>query len=123
MGTSTGGIIAIGLGLGLSAKEILRFYEEHGPTIFCGNRFARTLRQLGISKYDAAGLREALEVVFGDRRLGESTRRLVVVPQQVVPIQAESADGGHSFETGVRSVPIVAVEPGARCWARWAEVL
>ena len=43
VGTSTGGIIAIGLGLGLSAKEILWFYEEHGPTIFCGSRFARTL--------------------------------------------------------------------------------
>ena len=39
-------------------------------------------------------------------------RLLAVVPQQVVPIQAESADGGHGFETGVRSVPIVAVEPG-----------
>ena len=78
VGTSTGGIIAIGLGLGLSAKEILWFYEEHGPTIFCGSRFARTLRQLGISKYDTAGLREALEVVFGDRRLGESTKRLVI---------------------------------------------
>ena len=37
---------------------------------------------------------------------------LAMVPQQVVPIQAESADGGHGFETGVRSVPIVAVEPG-----------
>jgi patatin-like phospholipase/acyl hydrolase len=33
-GTSTGGIIAIGLGLGLSAKEILRLYEEKGPAIF-----------------------------------------------------------------------------------------
>ena len=31
VGTSTGGIIALGLGLGLSAKEILRFYEESGP--------------------------------------------------------------------------------------------
>ena len=37
---------------------------------------------------------------------------LAVVPQQVVPIQAESADGGDGSETGVRSVPIVAVEPG-----------
>src|SRR5947199_10647188 len=33
-GTSTGGIIAIGLGLGLSAKDILRLYEEQGPVIF-----------------------------------------------------------------------------------------
>ena len=33
-GTSTGGIIAIGLGMGLTAKEISRLYEEKGPAIF-----------------------------------------------------------------------------------------
>ena len=33
-GTSTGGIIAIALGLGLTAKEILKLYEEQGPAIF-----------------------------------------------------------------------------------------
>ena len=33
VGTSTGGIIAIGLGLGLTAREILAFYEERGPEI------------------------------------------------------------------------------------------
>jgi hypothetical protein len=33
-GTSTGGIIAIGLGLGLSAKDMLRLYEDQGPAIF-----------------------------------------------------------------------------------------
>jgi patatin-like phospholipase/acyl hydrolase len=78
VGTSTGGIIAIGLGLGLSAKEILRFYEEHGPSIFCGSRFTRTLRQVGVSKYNANDLRAALQSVFGDRKIGDSTKRLVV---------------------------------------------
>lgn len=38
VGTSTGGIIALGLGMGLTAGEILRFYETHGPSIFGGNR-------------------------------------------------------------------------------------
>jgi uncharacterized protein len=33
-GTSTGGIIALGLGLGLSPADILSFYIEHGPSIF-----------------------------------------------------------------------------------------
>ena len=33
-GTSTGGIIAIGLGLGLSARAIADFYQEQGPIIF-----------------------------------------------------------------------------------------
>jgi len=39
VGTSTGGIIALGLGLGFSAKDILSFYEERGPEIFRGNPF------------------------------------------------------------------------------------
>ncbi len=30
-GTSTGGIIALGLGLGLSAEDIVHFYERLGP--------------------------------------------------------------------------------------------
>src|SRR5262249_53932347 len=33
-GTSTGGIIAIGLGLGRSAGDILKLYVERGPAIF-----------------------------------------------------------------------------------------
>jgi uncharacterized protein len=78
VGTSTGGIIALGLGLGLSAKQILSFYEERGPSIFKGTQFARALRQIGISKYSSDPLREALQMVFEDRRLGESTTRLVV---------------------------------------------
>jgi len=36
VGTSTGGIIALGLGLGLPAKDILSFYEEKGSAIFKG---------------------------------------------------------------------------------------
>ena len=33
-GTSTGGIIALGLGLGMSTKEITQFYLNDGPRIF-----------------------------------------------------------------------------------------
>jgi len=33
-GTSTGGILAIGLGLGLSGQQMLGFYRERGPKIF-----------------------------------------------------------------------------------------
>src|SRR5215471_12717776 len=59
-GTSTGGIIAIGLGLGMSAAEILRLYEEQGPAIFdqqygeIGNWFRqrwRSVRHLYRNKY------------------------------------------------------------------------
>ena len=38
--------------------------------------------------------------------------QLVVEPQQVVPSQAETADGWVGFKTSVRPVPMGAVEPG-----------
>ena len=78
VGTSTGGIIALGLGLGLSAKELLAFYEERGPTIFKGNRGLRWLRWLGTSKYSSTPLENALRSCFGDKRLGDSKKRLVI---------------------------------------------
>ena len=77
-GTSTGGIIALGLGLGLKASEILHFYEVHGPVIFGRNGVLRKLHRLVRAKYDSAPLRQALEQVFQARRLGESKARLLI---------------------------------------------
>ena len=78
VGTSTGGIIALGLGLGLSAQEILAFYEESGPRIFKGNRLLRSLRWFGISKYGKGPLEKALKGCFGQKKLGDSKKRLVI---------------------------------------------
>lgn len=33
-GTSTGGIIALGLGLGMTTADVLHIYLEHGDSIF-----------------------------------------------------------------------------------------
>ena len=86
-GTSTGGIIAIGLSLGLRAAEILELYEERGPRIFgqdghpVTNRLRRYLgaiRHVGRAKHSSERLREELVKVLGERRLGEATTRLVV---------------------------------------------
>lgn len=74
VGTSTGGIIALGLGLELPAKEILAFYEEFGPRIFGGNRRLGWFR----SKYNGETLKEALEACFGEKKLGDSKKRLVI---------------------------------------------
>jgi uncharacterized protein len=78
VGTSTGGIIALGLGLGLSAETIAGFYETEGPKIFSRPRFPRFIRQFFVAKYDPAPLTEALSGVFGEHKLGESRNRLVV---------------------------------------------
>jgi uncharacterized protein len=77
-GTSTGGIIALGLGLGMSAADILHFYERLGPAVFAGNRLGGALRRLGFAGYHAQPLRQALEATFGEKTLGESRSRLVI---------------------------------------------
>jgi uncharacterized protein len=68
VGTSTGGIIALALGLGLSARETLAFYEDHGPKIFCGNSHFRQCRSWFRAKYDPLPLRSALEGMVFPRR-------------------------------------------------------
>lgn len=92
-GTSTGGIIALGLGLGRTAKELLELYESRGPTIFgqhaeeierpgklrrwwCSLR--ATGRQIVRPKHDADVLAEELRSVLGDERIGQSKTRLLV---------------------------------------------
>jgi len=86
-GTSTGGIIAIGLGLGLSAGDILKLYVDQGPAIFgqehgaIQNWVRRRLRGMAhwfVTKHPSAPLYSALESVLGRRRLGESRTRLVI---------------------------------------------
>jgi len=78
VGTSTGGIIAIALGLGYSAKEILSFYEKLGPNIFKGIPILNYLKWFIFSKYNSNYLRTALEEKFGHKKLGESSKRLVI---------------------------------------------
>jgi patatin-like phospholipase/acyl hydrolase len=78
VGTSTGGVIALGLGAGLSPREILDFYVVERKRIFPGPHRLRALRQLVRAKYDPSGLEGAVKRVFGERTLGESQRPLVV---------------------------------------------
>ena len=76
-GTSTGGIIALGLGLGLTAAEILQFYETKSELIF-PRRTLGNLKHWFLVKHSPEGLETALREVFADRTLGESKRPLVI---------------------------------------------
>lgn len=78
VGTSTGGIIALGIGLGLPVEDILDFYKDYGPTIFGGSHWVRSIRHFFYPKYDQRSLKLALKEVFKDARLGDSTSRLVI---------------------------------------------
>lgn len=77
-GTSTGGILALALGTGLPPSRILSFYEDFGPAIFEANLFRRILRTPFLSRYNSTKLRECLGTVFGNKELGDSTKRLVI---------------------------------------------
>lgn len=78
-GTSTGGIIALGLGLGLSASEILKLYLERGGLIFPNaNSEMGKVKQFFSTRYDATVLEQELQNLFGERVFGEAQTRLVI---------------------------------------------
>lgn len=86
-GTSTGGIIALGLGMGLRALELLDLYERRGPEIFGQGRGAiadfifdklRCRRWLMMNKHDSGPLRKALEDTLGSKRIGDARTRLLI---------------------------------------------
>lgn len=91
-GTSTGGLIALALGAGMTPAEIVDFYVERGPQIFPVRPLSR-LRQITRAKHRPGALRHALEDIFGDRRLGQSEKRLVI------PSYSLDADDVYIFKT------------------------
>jgi uncharacterized protein len=92
-GTSTGGIIALAMGLGLRPRQILEFYTELGAQVFRSRLGLGSARQLVRAKYQPGPLRAALTSVFGDRTFGESTKRLVITSYNL------GADDVYLFRT------------------------
>ena len=85
-GTSTGGILAIGLGMGLSAEAMLKFYRDRGPVIFpimrLHRRWRRELRHLVKPKHSQDVLFKELKAAYfrdgKEQVLGDSTTRLMI---------------------------------------------
>ncbi len=86
-GTSTGGIIAIGLAMGLRACELLDLYEKQGPEIFGQGRGLiadfvfdklRLGRALVMNKHDSGPLRKVLEDKLGGKRIGDARTRMLI---------------------------------------------
>jgi len=85
-GTSTGGILAIGLGMGLNSQQLLKFYRDRGTVIFpvtsFHKRWKHKVRHLIQPKYSQNVLFQELETAYfpDDKKkvLGDSKCRLVV---------------------------------------------
>jgi len=80
VGTSTGGIIALGLGAGMSPEEILAHYIDNVNSIFPARRRSTLARPLSLvrAKYKPDGLREGVHAIFRDKLLCDSTVPLVI---------------------------------------------
>lgn len=91
-GTSTGGIIALGLGLGFTAEQLKNLYLEKAHQIFPPSVFGDAKHWMSV-KYSVEGLKAALQDLLGDRKLGESTKRLLI------PAFDPAFRGIHIFKT------------------------
>ena len=89
-GTSTGGIIALGLGAGLTAAALQDLYIRRGREIFPPQRWLSRLwgsvRRVVLYRYDRGALARALDETFGQKTFGASESRLCI----------PSFDGLHS---------------------------
>lgn len=87
-GTSTGGLIAIGLANGMSAKDLVDLYTENGSKIFPTSNSNlirgfqnsyKSLRQIFFSnKHSVKPLKRILEDLFEDKTMNDATNLLCI---------------------------------------------
>lgn len=92
VGTSTGGIITIGLSLGYRPREILEFYVTNQKNIFKKN-IITNISHFYKNKYSSKTLEQSLKKYFKDNRLAECKKRIVV------PSYNMSDDDVYIFKT------------------------
>ena len=85
-GTSTGGILALGLGAEKTAGDLRRLYADqgsevfpyYGPAIDPVVRSVRFVKRFAFRAYGQKKLKGLLQQTFGERLLGTATTRLCV---------------------------------------------
>ena len=90
-GSSTGALVAAGLGIGMPASQIVSLYEHFGDEVFPGaaerlwSRVTRSFSQgLSAPRYSPKGLERVLKRVFGERTLGSVTLRTMAIAYDTV---------------------------------------
>ena len=97
-GTSTGGIIALGLAAGIEPSDILNFYLQKASVIFGhdATHEALSLGELKGPKYDNAGLQKSLREILGDKKLSDLNRDVLVTTYE---LSAQAARDDASIRT------------------------
>lgn len=90
-GSSTGALIAAGLGVGLAPKALTALYEHFGDEVFPGaaerlwSRVTRSFGQgLSAPRYSPKGLEKVLRRIFAERTLGSVTPRIMAIAYDTV---------------------------------------
>ncbi|HNT25227.1 MAG TPA: patatin-like phospholipase family protein [Anaerolineales bacterium] len=79
-GSSTGGILALGLAAGKTPSEAACMYERDGPEVFADS-LLDDLKDAGNAfgaEYTNAGLKHVLQAEFGEQTLGQLPRRVLI---------------------------------------------
>lgn len=82
VGTSTGGIIAVALGMGVSCDDIVNLYRNRCHEMF--HRSLWSLRGLLSSKYTNVGMDRILQETLGELTLGEAKTPIGVTVMRAV---------------------------------------
>jgi predicted acylesterase/phospholipase RssA len=107
-GTSTGGILAVGLALGMSAADMQRFYESRGTRIFGTgeglNKWWHTFRHWFTSKFDQETLRNELQDAYASSPVAQSGRPQTTWLDQplcrlLIPAYNSKIDQPHLFRS------------------------
>lgn len=136
-GTSTGGLIALGLALKIPAAELVNFYIESGPEIFPSSTemkifnkkiSRRFLKQVLFNgKYSDKPLRKALTEVFGDHTLGDS-HNLLCIPSYTITearpfiFKYDHPEGNLDRDNGCRIVDVALATSAAPTYFPLAEI-
>jgi len=79
-GTSTGGIIALGLAAGKSVDDMIALYQNNGKDIFDESWFnnIRDLGGLAGADYSQKNLEKLLDGIFADKQLKDLSKRVLI---------------------------------------------
>jgi patatin-like phospholipase/acyl hydrolase len=102
-GTSTGGIIACGLGVGMTAQGLLDLYVKRGGEIFSRELWDKLADPASLfgPKYDAAPLEAILKEVLGDKMLSDCKTNTLVPSYAIELPPPESGPGSYFFKSWV----------------------
>ena len=108
-GTSTGGILAVGLGLGMTAREMQSFYVDHGKDIFGSGEgldaWWHSIRHWFTSKFEQGELKAHLETAYATspvaRQMGAARDSWMdnSICQLLVATYNTAIDAPHFFRT------------------------